>query len=273
MNWGRVKTVLIILFLCTDIFLLATYFTSKYESSKIPEEVISSTISVLEKNGIALDRELIPQYMPKIKNAEAENVISDYESFAKKFLGNDIYRVDFGYESTRGKVTFFGDRFNFIANPVNSPLLDIATINDEKSAKDVSGTVLEAFGFNLDNASCKPQKTENGYVVTFENMADSLPIFNSQISITFENHLVSSISGTWFNETESQGGNNSLKSIASVLIDFIPEAPEGITINSMELGYNIFDKELYHKSAVLIPVWKINCDNGESYLLDARDMQ
>ena len=32
MNWGRVKTVLIILFLCTDIFLLATYLTSKYAS-------------------------------------------------------------------------------------------------------------------------------------------------------------------------------------------------------------------------------------------------
>lgn len=273
MNWSRVKTVLIILFLCTDIFLLATYFTSRYESSRLSEEVISSTISVLEKNGIALNRDLIPKYMPKIRHKEAKNVISDYETFAKKFLGNDISNADFGYESSRGKVTFYGDRFNFIANPVNSPLLDIATIDDEKSAKEISATVLGAFGFNLENAACKPKKTENGYSVTFENTADSLPIFNSQITIVFENHLVSSISGIWFNETDLSAGNSSLKNITSVLIDFIPEAPQGITITRMELGYNIFDKEMYHKSATLIPVWKITCEDGSNYLLDARDMQ
>ena len=185
MNWSRVKTVLIILFLCTDIFLLATYFTSRYESSRISEKVISSTISVLEKNGITLSRDLIPKYMPKIKHKEAENVISDYEGFAEKFLGKNIRKTDFGFESDHGSINFYGDRFNFTANPISSPLLDIATIEDEKSAKDISYTILTELGFNLENAACKPKKTENGYSVTFENTADSLPIFNSQITISF----------------------------------------------------------------------------------------
>lgn len=273
MNWSRAKTVLIILFLCTDIFLLATYFTSKYSSSVISDDVVESTISVLAKNGIMVETSVIPKKIPDIPYTEAENVITDYESFAKTFLGDSLWPIEFGYESKRGKITFYGDRFNFVANTEIYALADIMTIPDEKAAKEYVVTDLGKLGFDLKNAKISVAKSENGFSVSLNNNANSLPVFNSEVQVTISNHIITSISGIWFNETLSQDGNSSgLKSITSALIDFIPQAPQNTKITKLELGYNIFDKESYHKSATLIPVWKVTCQDGATYLLDARNM-
>lgn len=271
MNWGRVKTVLIILFLCADLFLLGIYFTSIYSSSVISQNVISSTVSVLEVNGISVDASVIPQKMPKIPYTEAENVISDQNAFAKLLLGEDLSAIDFGYESNRGTLTFFGDRFNFQANSAIEALTDAIPVADEKSAKEISQKSLAQLGFDLSNATISVQKTESGYSVTFDNNANLLPIFNSRVVVTFSNHTLSSISGIWFNQSASSANNN-LKSITAALIDFIPEAPQGITITKIEPGYDIFDKEAYHKSAALIPVWKLTCSDESAYYIDARKL-
>ena len=271
MNWSRVKTVLIILFLCTDIFLLGIYFTSKYSSSVISDDVIASTIQVLKNNNITVDPSVIPKKMSDIQYAEAENVIPDYEAFAKNLLGDQMQKIDFGYESNRGKVTFYGDRFNFIKNTDVYLTSDIMTVNDEKTAKDVASMELKNLGFNLDNAKTSVTTSEFGYSILFENSANGLPIFNSQVTAVVSKNGLTSVSGIWFNETLSQDGTSSVKSITSALIDFIPQVSTKTQITGIELGYNIFDRTSYHKSATLIPVWKITTKDGNTYLLDARN--
>lgn len=272
MNWGRVKTVLIILFLCTDIFLLATYLTSKYASSTISSEVIESTVEVLKNNDITVDPSIIPQKIPSVVSLDAENVISDYETFAKKVLGSEFSPVDYGYESMVGKLTFFGDRFNFVKNPMLDAVTDLIPVTDEKMAKDVTVSSLQQLGFDLNNADITTKKTDSGYTIILENRANSLPIFNSQVLVELSKSGITSISGIWFNETESPNGSNNIKSITSALIDFIPDAKTPAKITEIELGYNIFDKASYHKSATLIPVWKVTTKDGSTYLLDARNM-
>lgn len=267
MNWGRVKTVLIFLFLCADLFLLAIYFTSIHSSSVISQDVINSTVSVLENNNISIEASVIPKKMPKIPYVEAENVISDQKVFAQMILGNDITAIDYGYESDMGKLTFFGDRFNFQAESFVTSWLGTPI-----TSRDISQKKLESLGFDLSNADITTTKTDVGFSVTFTNHADSLPIFNSQVTVTLAGDIITSISGVWFNETEAVSGNN-LKNITAALIDFIPDAPQGITITELEPGYDIFDKEAYHKSAALIPVWKATCSDGSVYYLDARNMQ
>lgn len=272
MNWSRVKTVLIILFLCTDIFLLATYLTSKYAASTISPEVIESTVEVLKNNSITVDPAIVPQKIPNVMLLDAENVISDYETFAKKFLGKDFSTIDFGYEGVVGKITFFGDRFNFVKNPMLDALSDVIPVTDEKMAKDVTVSSLQQVGFDLKNAEITTKKTDVGYTVTLENHANSLPIFNSQVIVELSKSGITSVSGIWFNETDSQSGNSNIKSITSALIDFIPDVTAPAEITEIQLGYNIFDKASYHKAATLIPVWKVTTKDGNTYLLDARNM-
>jgi len=272
MNWSRVKTVLIILFLCTDIFLLATYLTSKYASSTISSDVIESTVEVLKNSNITVDSSIIPQKIPSVESTDAKNVISDYEAFAKKFIGNNLSSVDFGYESVVGKITFFGDRFNFVKNPMLDAVTDVIPVTDEKMAKDVTVSSLQQAGFDLENAEITTEKTNSGYTVTLENHANSLPIFNSQVIVELSKSGITSVAGIWFNESESQSSSNNIKSITSALIDFIPSVTDSAEIIGIELGYNIFDKASYHKSATLIPVWKVTLKDGTTHLLDARNM-
>lgn len=273
MNWSRVKTVLIILFLCTDIFLLATYFTSKYSSSKISEEIIQSTVSVLANNDITIEPQIIPDKMPRVQYIEAENVISDYEAFAKLILGDSISPIDFGYESNRGRLTFYGDRFNFTANTDIYALADVVAVPDEKTAKEVSVSYLDELGFDLKNTDVSVTKTESGFSLVFSNNASNLPVFNSQVTVVIHNHIISSVSGIWFNETSSSGTAGDLKSITTALIDFIPDMAPGTKITGISFGYSILDFTVYHKTSALIPVWCITDSTGNVYYLDARNLQ
>lgn len=272
MNWSRVKTVLIILFLCTDIFLLATYLSSKYAASTISGEVIESTVDVLKNNNITVDPAIIPHKIPNMVSPDAENVISDYETFAKNILGDQLLPVEYGYESNVGKITFYGDRFNFVKNPSLGAITDSIPVTDEKMAKDITVSGLQRLGFDLENAEITTNKTDTGYTVTLENRAKSLPIFNSQVIVELSKTGISSVAGIWFNEVGSQTGSNPIKSITSALVDFVPDAKTPAEITEIELGYNIFDKASYHKSATLIPVWKVTTKDGDTYLLDARNM-
>ena len=272
MNWGRVKTVLIILFLATDLFLLGIYMTSKHSSSTIPAQVIEDTVTVLANNNITISPDIIPRKSQSAPYAEAENVISDYATFAKKLLGDNIQKIEYGYESPLGKITFYGDRFNYTTTTYLFVSANTETVFDTAAAQDIVTTNLKRLGFDLSSATVSVKEEGISYVVTIENSVNSLPVFNSQVVATISKNGESSLSGIWFNKTESSGNDAELKKVTSALIDFIPELPDGSEIVKLEIGYNIFDKESFHKSATLIPVWHITCKDGSTYLLDARNL-
>jgi len=271
MNWSKVKTILIILFLCTDIFLLAMYMTSRYSATTISSEMIENTVAALKNNNITINPDIIPRKTQQIAYAEAENAIHDYESFAKKLLGDNIKAIENGYSGDYGTVTFYGDRFNYKKNPVTFILTDSITIEDEQTAKDVASTDLTQLGLDVSNASISAKKKDSNFTVVFENKANDLPIFNSRVTVELSKYGVTSISGIWFNQTSHTGEDTEMKKVTSALIEFIPQLPDGGEIVKLQMGYNIFDKESFHKSATLIPVWHITCKDGSTYLLDARN--
>lgn len=271
MNWSRVKTILIILFLCTDIFLLAIYMTSRYSATTISKEMIENTVAALKNNNITINPDIIPRKNQHMAYAEAENAISDYESFAKKLLGDELKPIDYGYSSDYGTVTFYGDRFNYKKNPVSFVLTDSITIDNEQTAKDVASTDLKQLGFNVSKANISASEKEDNFKVVFKNTANELPIFNSCVTVELSRYGVTSISGIWFNQNSNTGDDTELKKVTSALIEFIPQLPDGGEIVKLQMGYNIFDKESFHKSATLIPVWHITCKDGKTYLLDARN--
>ena len=61
MNWSRAKTILIILFLCTNVFLLTALALSSVNKSVVSEEIISSTVDILERNGVKISAGIIPE--------------------------------------------------------------------------------------------------------------------------------------------------------------------------------------------------------------------
>ncbi|MBO5060956.1 MAG: two-component system regulatory protein YycI [Clostridia bacterium] len=266
MNWNRAKTILIFLFLFTDLFLLANML-STYKSATISTEIIKSTAEILNANNIKIDVSAIPNKSLPAPYAEAENVISDYDSFSVAFLGDNAAKTgDYSYESKTGAISFSGDSFNYKA-----AAFSISSDADEKNAQETAIRFLKDKGFDLSSAKIETSKISSGFLITFENYANSLPVFNSHVSVEISGNSVSAAYGIWFNALDTRGQDNELKSVTSALIDFIPEAGgEAIEISGLELGYTVPESTSYHKSAVLVPVWRISEASGRQHFPDAR---
>lgn len=267
MNWSRAKTILIILFLLSDLFLLGNIIVSTRNSKSVTPEIIESTIKILNTNNISISSNIIPKNTPSAPYAEADNVISDFEAFAKLFLGNDIQKADENlYTSDRGEILFIGDSFRYKASTATE-----SSNTDEKNAQAIAITFLKNKGFDLSDAEINTEKSESGSRVILKNTFSDLPIFNSLLEVDILGEQAISVSGTWFNVTGTNGPDNELKSITSSLIDFIPSVSKTPTkITNITLGYTVPDSDLYHKSAVLVPVWKITEDNKTDHYPDAR---
>lgn len=273
MNWSRVKTIFIILFLISDLFLLAILTISDRSLNAVSPEIIESTVQILENNSICIDPDIIPKKTKSVHYAEAENVISDYAAFAKAILGNSAAENgDNSYESELGTLTIDGNSFVFSAN---SALLNQDLQNTKDIEKNASN-FLKNIGFDLSHAKSKSEKTDSGYAVTFSNYANGLPIFNSSVTVIFDGKSLASASGTWFNLIDASGQDNTLKSVTSMLIDLIPQmdtSAGSVRISNLTLGYNIPESSSYHKSAMLVPVWQVIEEGGAQHFPDARNPQ
>lgn len=268
MNWYRAKTILIILFLAADLFLLANIVGSTRKQTTVTPEVIASTIQVLKNHNIEINPSIIPNKTVSVPYAEADNVIFDYDEFARLFLGDSFTKSnDFLYKSQSGVIKFEGDSFSYASN-----ISPNSTIPDEKSAQDIASKFLKSKGFNIKDAKVLTAKATDGITLTFKNSVKSKPLFNSAVNVKISGNDVISASGSWFNVTDAKGQDNRLKAVTSTLIDFIPSIQNVPTqITELTLGYIVPDSTLYHKSASLVPVWQIKEANGNIHYPDARN--
>ncbi len=270
MNWSKAKNILIFLFLFTDIFLLANFIAGR-KLAEIPENIITSTVSILSENNIQINPDIIPRRTPSAPYSEAENIISDYSAFAEKFLGENFTALENGnFKSDAGTLSIIGDSFVFTSGSENTP--NSFERFTEKNLIDAASRFLSEKGFaDISSAKCETLKTDHGMEVTFAGFINSLPFFNSKVTVEFFGGTVTSVRGTWFNELSSRGQASELKSATSALIEFIPKyLASALEIQSITLGYNIPESASYHKSAVLVPTWCITESNGTKHLLDAR---
>ena len=267
MNWGRIKTILIILFLFTDIFLAFSIFSSNQKEIKVPAEVIDASCEILKKHDISIDKSKIPSKIPSAPILQANNAVTSYEEFAQKMLGDDFAVSESTYSSKTAKLTFSGDTFTFKSTKKPTATENLAQNKLQKAVF----AKLETLGFDMSDAIAVSVSVKNG-VCTMKilDYYNKLPVFSSELTVVATADEIFSLSGCWYNR-QSSGQTNILKSTAAILVDFAAKYDGGAPaeINSVELGYSIFDSETYHKSASLIPVNKIVISDSV-YFMDAR---
>ena len=282
MNWSRVKTILIILFLFTDILLGAGVISSTRKANTVEPEIISSTVSLLGQHNITIAPEIIPTKTPDAEYIEAENTITDYGKFAEDIMREKPQKTDeFTYETDRSVLSFSGDCFSYKIKLAEKLFNDGSFDSDlENSAKVVAANFLSANGFDIKHADISTTKTDNGFDVTFIEKSGKMPVFSSNITVSVTGHNaaegesngIHEVSGSWFNITNQNGSAVELKSITGILIEFMSmyngELPTAIT--ALTLGYTVFEADTLHRTATLVPVWRITTDNGSEYFLDAR---
>lgn len=268
MNWYRAKTILIVFFVCMNVFLLVNLIYTTNKANIVTPEVIASTVEVLKKNNIHIEADIIPQKTISLNSFEMRNIFSDKENFAKVFCGFDASSVEENiYKGTNGTMVFANDRFTF--TPIS--------VKNNTNGKDICDSVkilLSEFGIDVSGAECIEYSENANTVVHFKNMIDGCKIFDSYIKVVVdEKSDIVCIDGVWFEKVSKSNTRLTLKSVTGVLVDFIlnPERTSGENvIEKLELGYVASDDGIYHESTVLIPVWQITLSDGSSYCMDTR---
>lgn len=285
MNWSKVKTILIVLFLCTDIILGMGLISSERKASITDAETINTAAELLSRHGITVNPDLIPRKNPDADYIEAENIILDYDAFVNEFSdvmgGTPRKTSENTYETDTAVMSFSGDGFSLKTKRTKKEFNDVTAKGDyAKRAADMAKDMLKAHGISA--TEFKTQKTEYGYDVTFSGKYGGLPIFCSEITVTVtgfetfdensELNGVADISGSWFVPSAETGDASTLKSVSGILIDFISVrgSDEPAEITDLTFGYTIFDSDTLHRSATLIPVWRITLSDGSVHYMDAR---
>lgn len=269
MNWYKAKTILIVFFICMNVFLLANLIYSARQSSIVTPEIISSTVDVLSRNDIEINPELIPQKTVSMKSFEMKNAVSDKNTLSKSLCGGSTTQVsDNTYSGAEGTVVFSGDKFSFTAS-------ERCTLNTAGDIKAFVTELMKRSDIDLSSAQYSETVDANGTTAYFTNVINGYRIFDSCVTASASpDGKLLSVSGIWFCEPSSVSGTLPLKSITGILIDFIlePNRPkEKNTIMSLELGYTASDADIYHETTVLVPVWQIKLSDGSTYCIDTRE--
>lgn len=266
MNWSGAKSILIIFFLIINIIFLGILADTNRSIYNVDPRIMESTIDILKRSDITVDRSVIPDKNYKMKHAEAINVITDNMLFAEKMLGENVSESDGAYISDAGRLTITGDSFSTDYNDTE----DFFNISGYSNVKKQFRHVIRQLGFsNTGNYDIEEQ--DGKYTAIINNVIDGKRFFDSSLCIVISENRVRHISGSWFSAETSYINSGEVKSITTALIDFMHQYQgEPAEIKDISIGYYKGEPDIYHKAAALIPVWNIVTADGKSAYIDAR---
>lgn len=272
MNFGKAKTILIIFLVFVNISLFTYIKIDNANTQKNKNKVIDTCIELLNKNGISADISLFSDEPTEIPSAYGENFVSSYDEFSEKILGKDYIKTDSNtYSSDKGVLSFDGDMFRFKANGV----IKKQTVT-EKNAGITAKQYLDSLGIVQDNKEFVVSLTPNGeYEVQLSKMINSFPVFDSYIKIFLNSDGITSAEGIWYMENKNSAPDYQIRSITNVFVDYLAELPDNINtkITSVTLGYQTLESGVFHESVSLVPVYKIENDQGKTIYINAQEKE
>ncbi|MBR5518885.1 MAG: two-component system regulatory protein YycI [Clostridia bacterium] len=258
MEWSKIKTILIWIFVIVNIFLFSMYFRDMYAGNEISDDVVSDTITVLAKNNVEITEDVMPRDLTDVKifNVEKKyNSISELiENVKKTSSGNGIAYFNDENVSVRGR--------NFTCT-VNSN----GNVSD---TEDHAEEELEKTGL-LSDVDYSVRKS--GEYVYFYLKHDNMIFFDSYIRVKCTNKGIQEIYGNnWYCDKITEGSMAQTISPAQVLIDFAVQMQfeQKVKITKVEAGYYIGNREESVR-VTAFPVWEISVSDGSVYYYDRRN--
>ncbi|MBR6523807.1 MAG: hypothetical protein IKT39_04275 [Clostridia bacterium] len=256
MNWPRVKTILIFLFLAVDIMLLCSIIIPSVTLSRIPQETIRNTADVLSQRGIEISPEIIPARRESMGIVELYNIWPDKEAVAEKLLGKAPVLSGEVYKNGTKTLTFQQDGFNY------------------KNSATVKTVAHELIEMGIDVRDNFYEEGESS-LRSWQTIEDK-KLFESEIYAAQTGAEVT-VTGYWIFSDRENGiiinTPDTLLDVTGVLIDFInnPLREPEVKITSVETGYSAGTayRDMSHKLVSVSPAYKISTDTGAYYIYDA----
>ena len=234
MTWKNIKTFLILLFLCINVFLLMVTFNAN-SAKELSQSNINDAVKLLESNNIFINKSIIPKE-------------------AKEYSHIELSAISQKDQTRDNMIT----KITLSENP---------TYYTEGNFDEVIKKELKKYGFNTKNIII--QKQNDKYYIS--EKINNMQIFNNSLVFGIEGETAY-LTGTWYDyQLYDNYADNRKKTVyaTSALITFITEYSGNKPINITDICfgyYAVIDKNTSNaKSISAAPCYRLTDSMGNLY--------
>ncbi len=260
MEWPKLKNIILLILLLANLFLVSMVVVQERTAARYQAQALDNAVSVLESNGIRVERERIPADMELTVLTVSRDLESE-KALARALLGEcamtDLGGGRYAYESAVGAAEFRGNGNFTVSFPEGK--LRLARSGGEA---EYGEALLKDAG--LSAVLIGRAEEEGRTVLTFRQTWQGAPIYSFAITMEYENGSLRTLSGTRMMGTpQSANEKSELISVPTALLRFL----NGVNdlgdicneITAMESGYLTTSGM---DATRLIPVWYVTTDTG-----------
>lgn len=256
MKASRLKTIVIVILLLVNAFLLFLLLSRRAEQTQAYERTVEQLCELFARSGVSFDRALLPENSD-VYALSPERSSTREMAFAKALLGGEPSLLDSGggisrYSSSLGSCSLRSG--GTVDAMLSRPLDDAAQFSRE---------LFRSFGYEEVSSSLSGGSGS----VTGMRRGKNGPIYNAALTLTFSDSTLTGVSGTFLSDLDEGRRTDGLDAI-SALVHFLDYCGvSGVVcteVSALDSGY------LLQSSASaplrLIPVWRITTDVNNYYV-------
>ena len=282
MDWPRIKSILIIVLLITNIMLGYTYIREQQRFEDEEKNNIEGVVKLFENKGVAIN----PENMTFPKSIKSVNV--DYETYAQSnvdlLLGND-YAFDGDKYRSDDRFVIIGEtdilyaydaHYSRIIQDELPSLMRFVEITDAEIVKkfnDKADEFLTIGGYPLNYDGLEVAKLGNYTLVKLLQNYEGYLFEESKTLIWFyEDTIVGFKRANTINISSTPGSKYDIISIDRILYTLLPKLQSGDVIESVSVIYKLNDESLLVSDLVLgeaLPYYRIVLKSGEAFHMRA----
>lgn len=266
MNFGRAKTILIVLFAIVNMFLAGYIFVTSNDILTPDSKTISNAVNILNKRNVFLKNNVKLSASENINYLNLKGITSDEKILASKLLGpftikNSKYISDSGdLKITNGE---------FLLN-----IKDNHTFKEfsEKAVSKYAVKFLKEHEMDVSDLKVFDVVNENGnYKVTLRHYFFDKPLFNVKTDVYISGGGVYRIEGSIFTLDSLSESKKYTNNPINVLLSYSAErqSNEKIEIAQINAGYYTENKPNDFKSISALPCYEIVLTDGSRLYFDA----
>ncbi len=263
MDWSRAKTLLIILLVALNIFLLTTFIARESELQNDEREVRQNIQAIAQKQGFEIPAEIIPSDTVKIYPVTMSERVS-FKNVAENILGEVSENASENgkvYSGKAGSLLTFDDSFSLVYESGSE-------IKDKKGAVALAKDLTKAFGISEQSKSLECVETDSGYVITCSELLSGVEVFDCATEIMISKSGSVIARGKLLAEKSISRPNDEIHNISSLMLTYIDimksKGKTNVRVAEISLGYT--SKAPASGIVTLAPTLRINSDAGSHYI-------
>lgn len=255
---------LIVLFTLLNVFLLSMIISSNIRAAKREKELDETLLSVLQKNEISVDEQLLDKEKSKLPVYKIENIVEDSAAFAERITGDKAEKV----QDSEGNVCYVWGTKKVYVNGGRFEMKDSAVPETTQTEADIVAARKFFENIGLDLSGCDSRI--EGDRIVFNYKINSMPVFDKPLYAKMYGGVMAECGGHLIKVLNEEGNENKELYVREAFLRFLRDpAREKMphTVSDVSTGYWIIleSNAVSFKYTDAIPAYEIVTDKGNYY--------